>query len=165
MARGGDDRAGLRLTGEVRVPTPAAGRKFVRPVVNRIAWELESENVGRVEESRDRVTYRRESGLSPGRSRLFASFDPGEFVVDAEGTIVTIRYALGLRPALFALSLLVCCFLSVILFSSQARFITPLFGGAVALLGTAFLFNLWRVRVWLKAAASTAIARSMAPLG
>ena len=148
-----------RITGLVQIATPGPGRKFVRPIANRIAWELESQGVGRIEEARGTVRFRRESGVRSNRG-LFVSFDPGEFVVDPEAKGVTIRYVLGLGPLYFVLALAALGFAYSVYVSHDLRTILIAAIGVIAVLGGGFLFNLWRLRVWLKAAAATAIAKA-----
>jgi hypothetical protein len=94
-----------RITRMIRLDTPGAARKFVRPIASRIAWELEAENAGQIREGGANVTYRRGTSIRTGHG-LFASFDPGEFVVEANGRTIAIRYSLGLGPALFVAALL-----------------------------------------------------------
>lgn len=151
-----------RLTGIVRIATPGPGRKLVRPITNRIAWELESQGVGRIEESRGTVRYRREAGVRSNRG-LFVSFDPGEFVVEADRNGVAIRYALGLSPLYFVLALAACGFAYSLYVSHDLRTILIASISVIVVLGGGFLFNVWRIRAWLKAAAAAAIAKASEP--
>jgi hypothetical protein len=146
----------------VHVTTPGAARKFVRPIASRIAWELETENAGQIREAGGTVSYRRGYDVRY-RHGLFASFDPGEFVVAADGTTIAIRYSLGLGPALFVAALVPCGFAYALYVSREIATVLIVFAGIVAALGAGFAFSLWRIRAWLRTAAAAAIAKATAP--
>ena len=154
--------AAARLTGMVHVATPGPAKKFVRPIASRIAWELEAENAGQIRESGAIVSYRRGYNVRY-RHGLFAPFDPGEFVVRAEGTGIEIRYSLGLGPALFVLALVPLGFAYALYVSRELGTIFLVFGGIVAALGAGFVFNLWKIRARLRSAAAAAIAKASEP--
>jgi len=148
-----------RITREVRLDTPGPARKFVRPIASRIAWELEAENAGQIREAGATVSYRRGYSIRY-KHGLFASFDPGEFVVEADGRTVVIRYSLGLGPALFVASLLPLGFAYAFYVSRELGTVLMVFAGIAAALGTGFAVNLWKIRGWLRTAAEAAIARA-----
>jgi len=154
--------ANLRITGTIQVATPGPAKKFVRPVASRIAWELEAENAGRIREAGNSVSYRRGYSLAY-RQGLFASFDPGEFVIEAEAKNVTVRYALGLGPAMFVAAMVPLGLAYALYVSRELVTIIVVFAGIVAALGGGFAFNLWKIRGWLKTAAAAEIAKATAP--
>lgn len=154
MARG--------ITGTVRIETPGPARKFVRPIASRIAWELETENAGQIRETGGTVSYRRGYTVRY-KQGLFASFDPGEFTVEASGTTIAIRYSLGLGPALLVAALVPLGFAYSLYVSREITTILVVFAGIVAALGGGFAFSLWKIRGWLKTAASAAIAKASEP--
>lgn len=151
-----------RITGTIRLEAPGPARKFVRAIASRIAWELETENAGQIREAGGTVSYRRGYNVRY-RQGLFTSFDPGEFVVAADGKTITIRYSLGLGPALFVAALVPCGFAYALYVSRELATILVVFAGIVGALGAGFAFNLWRIRAWLRAAAAAAIAKATAP--
>src|SRR6185312_10273657 len=148
--------------GTIELKTPGPARKFVRPIASRIAWELEAENAGQIREAGGTVSYRRGYSIRY-KHGLFASFDPGEFVVEADRTTVTVRYSLGLAPALFVAALLPLGFAYAIYVSREPGTIVLVFAGVAVVLGAGFAFNLWRIRRRLQTAAAAAITRASAP--
>ena len=151
-----------RITGEVRLETPGPARKFIRPIASRIAWELETENAGQIREAGGTVAYRRGANIRY-KHGLFASFDPGEFVIEADSRTIAIRYSLGLGPALFVTALLPLGFAYALYVSRELGTILVVFAGIVTALGAGFAVNLWKIRAWLRKAAEAAIARATAP--
>lgn len=147
----------LQLTGQLRIPASAPAERFVSAVLSRIAYELEDENVGHIRESSGTVSYRRGYNLLPGARSRLVSFDPGEFTVSAEGSTVLIRYHLGLGPLYFPVAVTPICLLLLWYYSHNTKlFVTLLaivLGGTVG--GT--IFAIWRLRIWLKSVASSAI--------
>lgn len=152
----------FEITGEVRVPASNARRALVRRVTSRIAFELESQSVGQITEGSDRVGYRRGYNLQY-RQGWFSSFDPGEFVVRADGANIAIRYSLGLKPLQFVVAIAVASIAYVRYFLPHTPGTLLVAAVPVPVLGGGFLFSLWQIRRWLKAAAETAIRNAAQP--
>jgi hypothetical protein len=151
-----------RLTGTIRLDTPGAARKFVRPIASKIAWELENQAAGHIRESGNVVSFRRGYTLQSQRG-LFISFDPGQFVVEAGSTNITIRYTLGLGPMLFVLALLPLGFAYALYVSRELDTILTVFAIIVMVFGAGFAINLWKIRSWLRTAADAAIKNASGP--
>lgn len=152
----------LHITGQVQVPAPRATRALVKRVANRIAFELESQDVGRISETNEIVRYERGYSVRY-RNGWFSSFDPGEFIVRAEGATVAIRYSLGLKPVQFVLAIALSSIAYVLYFFPHTPETLLLAAAPVPILGGGFLVSLWQIRRWLRAAAATAIRNAAQP--
>ncbi|MBV8536531.1 MAG: hypothetical protein JO128_13120 [Alphaproteobacteria bacterium] len=83
--------------------------------------------------------------------------------MEADGTTVAIRYAVGLGPALFILAMVPLGLAYALYVSRDIGTILIVFAGIVAALGSGFAVNLWKIRGWVRHAAEAAIARVSEP--